>query len=325
MKTIELFGAPVNLGAGMQGCSMGPCALRLAGVVDRLSSLDHSVADRGDLVSEPVEGLNLEGNANHLADITGWARTLEKQAKASLQAGNIPVFLGGDHALSMGTVSGAASYAAKAKKPLFVLWLDAHADYNTPQTSPSGNMHGMPVAFFTGKPGFEGILPNNRAVVKPSNVFIVGVRSIDRDERRALSDAGVNVYDMRALDEHGIATLLRSILKTVKDAGGMLHVSLDADFIDPSIAPGVGTAVNGGVTYREAHLAMEMLSDSALVTSLDVVELNPYLDERGKTAVLLAELIASLFGKRIFETVDAESFATQVGGQTAGRMLLSAK
>jgi arginase len=193
MKTIELFGAPVNLGAGMQGCSMGPCALRLAGVVDRLSSLDHSVADRGDLVSEPVEGLNLEGNANHLADITGWARTLEKQAKASLQAGNIPVFLGGDHALSMGTVSGAASYAAKAKKPLFVLWLDAHADYNTPQTSPSGNMHGMPVAFFTGKPGFEGILPNNRAVVKPSNVFIVGVRSIDRDERRALSDAGVNV------------------------------------------------------------------------------------------------------------------------------------
>ncbi len=325
MKTIELFGAPVNLGAGMQGCSMGPCALRLAGVVDRLKSLDHTVLDHGDLVSSPVEGLSLEGNTNHLSDIAGWTCTLEKHAKASLQAGNIPVFLGGDHALSMGTVSGAASFAAKAKKPLFVLWLDAHADYNTPQTSPSGNMHGMPVAFFTGKPGFSGILPANRAVVKPSNVFILGVRSIDRDERRALSDAGVNVYDMRALDEHGIATLLRSILKTVKDAGGMLHVSLDADFIDPAIAPGVGTAVSGGVTYREAHLAMEMLADSALVTSLDVVELNPFLDERGKTAVLLAELIASLFGKRIFETVDAESFANHAGGQTAGRMLLSAK
>lgn len=325
MKTIELFGAPVNLGAGMQGCSMGPCALRLAGVVDRLNALNHNVVDRGDLKSTPVDGLSLEGNTKHLNDIAGWTRTLEQTSAQSLKTGNLPVFLGGDHALSMGTVSGAASYAASVNKPLFVLWLDAHADYNTPQTSPSGNMHGMPVAFFTGKPGFDGILTANRAVVKPSNVFILGVRSIDRDERRALSDAGVNVYDMRALDEHGIAALLRSILTTVQEAGGLLHISLDADFIDPTIAPGVGTAVNGGVTYREAHLAMEMLADSGLVTSLDIVELNPFLDERGKTAVLLAELIASLFGQRIFETVDAKDFAGNAGGQTAGRMLQSAQ
>ncbi len=325
MKTIELFGAPVNLGAGMQGCSMGPCALRLGGVVERLSALNHTVSDHGDLSSTPVKGLTLVGNTKHLADIAGWTRTLEKHAHASLGAGHVPVFLGGDHSLSMGTVSGAAHFAAAKKKPLFVLWLDAHADYNTPATSPSGNMHGMPVAFFTGKPGFDGILPANRAVVKPSNVFILGVRSIDRDERRALSDAGVNVFDMRALDEHGIATLLRSILKTVKDAGGMLHVSLDADFIEPTLAPGVGTPVSGGVTYREAHLAMEMLSDSGLVTSLDVVELNPFLDDRGKTAVLLAELIGSLFGQQIFETVDAASISGPTGGQTAGRMLQSAE
>ncbi|MGL4489372.1 MAG: arginase, partial [Rhizobiaceae bacterium] len=264
MKKIELFGAPVNLGAGMQGCSMGPCALRLAGVTDRLSMLNHTISDRGDLTSTPVEGLSLDGNTKHLADIAGWTRTLEQHAHASLSAGNIPVFLGGDHSLSMGTVAGAAKYAAANNKPLFVLWLDAHADYNTPQTSPSGNMHGMSVAFFTGKPGFEGILPADQDFVEPSNVFILGVRSIDRDERRALADAGVNVFDMRALDEHGIANLLRSILTTVKDAGGMLHVSLDADFIDPSCAPGVGTAVNGGVTYREAHLSMEMLADSGL-------------------------------------------------------------
>jgi arginase len=325
MKTIELFGTPVNLGAGTQGCSMGPCALRIAGVVQRLTALNHTVIDQGDLVSTPVEGLTLAGNAKNLADIAGWTRTLEKQAYTALQAGNIPVFLGGDHALSMGTVSGAARYAAKVKKPLFVLWLDAHADYNTPHTSPSGNMHGMPVAFFTGKSGFDGILPENRAKVEPSNVFIIGVRSIDRDERCALSDAGVNVFDMRTLDEHSIATLLRSILKTVKDANGQLHISLDADFIDPAIAPGVGTAVNGGVTYREAHLAMEMLADSALVTSLDVVELNPFLDDRGKTAILLTELIASLFGQRIFETVDAKHFTSQADGHTQGRMLHSAE
>jgi arginase len=323
MKLIELFGAPVNLGAGTQGCSMGPCALRLAGVVERLTALGHQVQDRGDLTSTAVDGLKLTGNARNLPDIAGWTKGLEESAYRSLKAGKLPVFLGGDHALSMGTVSGAARHAAVVNKPLFVLWLDAHADYNTPATSPSGNMHGMPVAYFTGKPGFDGILPANRAVVKPSNVYIVGVRSIDRDERRALSDAGVNVFDMRALDEHGISALLRSILQTVKDAGGLLHVSLDADFIDPALAPGVGTAVNGGVTYREAHLAMEMLADSGLVSSLDVVELNPFLDDRGKTAILLAELIASLFGQRIFENVDAATFSSHSGGHTTGRMLQS--
>lgn len=334
MKPIELFGAPVDLGAGVQGCSMGPCALRLAGVLDRLTALGHTVVDRADLTSTPNVMLKADlvssnvlqssGKCRHFSYVSGWAKTLEQCAYQSLRAGNIPIFLGGDHSLSIGTVSGAARYAATVNKPLFVLWLDAHADYNTPATSPSGNMHGMPVAYFTGKPGFDEILPADRAVVKPSNVYIVGVRSIDRDERRALSDAGVNVFDMRALDEHGICALLRSILETVNQSGGLLHVSFDADLIDPALAPGVGTAVNGGITYREAHLAMEMLADSALVSSLDVVELNPFLDERGKTAILLAELIASLFGQKIFETVDAAVITPHTGRHHKGTMLHSA-
>lgn len=323
MKTIELIGAPVQLGAGLAGCAMGPCALRVAGLNERLTALSHTVIDKGDLTSKPVTDITLQGMTKHLPEIAGWTRTLDDAAFASLKAGNIPIFLGGDHSLSMGSVSGAARYAAQVGKPLFVLWLDAHADYNTPQTSPSGNMHGMSVAFFTGSPGFDGILKADRAIVDPRNVFIMGVRSIDRDERRALANAGVNVLDMRALDEHGIAGLLREVLETVRDADGMLHVSLDADFIDPQIAPGTGTAVNGGATYREAHLAMEMLADSGLLTSMDVVELNPFLDERGRTAILLAELIASLFGQRIFEAVDASSFVARAGGQVSARVLQS--
>lgn len=324
-KIVELIGAPLDLGASMRGCAMGPCALRVAGLADRLTDLGHRVIDNGDLVAAPVRDIHLRGNAKNLAEITGWARLLETSAFDALQAGRMPVFLGGDHAISFGTVSGAARHADAVGRPLFVLWIDAHADYNNPATSPSGNMHGMPVAFFTGVEGFEGILATDRSTVAPENVFILGVRSIDRDERRALADAGVNVLDMRALDEHGIAGLIRRVLDVVEKAGGMLHVSLDADFLDPSIAPGVGTAVNGGATWREAHLAMEMLADSGLVTSLDIVELNPFLDERGKTAIMLVELAASLFGQRIFEAVDASAFVARAGGQAKAGMLLLAQ
>ncbi len=323
-KIVELIGAPLDLGASMRGCAMGPCALRVAGIADRLSDLGHRVIDNGDLSASPVHDIHIAGRAKNAAEITGWARLLEKSAYDSLQAGRMPVFLGGDHAISFGTVSGAARHAEAQGRPLFVLWIDAHADYNNPATSPSGNMHGMPVAFFTGVKGFDGIIPGARSTVAPENVFILGVRSIDRDERHALAEAGVNVMDMRALDEHGIASLLRRVLDTVEKANGMLHVSFDADFLDPSIAPGVGTAVNGGATWREAHLAMEMLADSGLVTSLDVVELNPFLDERGKTALALVDLVASLFGQRIFEAVDASAFVARAGGQAKSGMLLSA-
>lgn len=323
-KIVELIGAPLDLGASMRGCAMGPCALRVAGLSDRLADLGHRVIDQGDLTAPRAPDANLRGNAKNCAEITGWARRLEKAAFDSLQAGRMPVFLGGDHAIAFGTVSGAARHADAKGRPLFVLWIDAHADYNNPVTSPSGNMHGMPVAFFTGVDGFDGILADDRSIVAPENVFILGVRSIDRDERRALAAAGVNVLDMRAVDEHGIAGLVRHVIETVEKAGGMLHVSFDADFLDPSIAPGVGTAVSGGATWREAHLAMEMLADSGLVTSLDIVELNPFLDERGKTAIILVELAASLFGQRIFEAVDASAFVARAGGQAKAGMLLSA-
>jgi arginase len=197
-------------------------------------------------------------------------------------------------------VAGAAGHAAETGRPLMVLWLDAHADFNTPLTSPSGNMHGMPVAYFCGRSGITGILNDDRPLVQPQDVFIFGARSIDFDERQALRQAGLNVYDMRLIDEFGVVGVMRDILDRVAAAKAMLHVSLDVDFLDPEIAPGVGTPVRGGATYREAHLVMEMLYDRGLATSLDLVELNPFLDERGKSALLLVELVASLFGRQVF-------------------------
>jgi len=300
-KDIALFGAPVQEGAGKLGCKMGPDALRVADLPKELASLGHAVTDHGDLVPEPVTGLKIPGAALNAEIITGWTRTLDKAAYGALAAGQLPVFLGGDHSLSMGSVSGAARFAAQAGRPLHVLWLDAHSDFNTPLTSPSGNMHGMPVAFFCGRPGMEGILPNDRPLVHPRNVSIYGARSIDVDERKALREAGVNVFDMRVIDERGTSSIMRDILDRVEAENAMLHVSFDVDFLDPDLAPGVGTAVRGGVTYREAHLVMEMLSDRGVTTSLDLVELNPFLDDRGKSALLVVELIASLFGRQVFE------------------------
>ncbi|RVI16517.1 arginase, partial [Sinorhizobium meliloti] len=208
---------------------------------------------------------------------------------------------GGDHALSMGSVSGMARHAQDVGRPLFVLWLDAHADFNSPATSPSGNMHGMPVAFFCGEAEFAPILPKDRPLVDPKKVYQVGIRSVDAREREEIAEHGVNVFDMRAIDEMGMAHIIRQIVDEVRAANGLLHVSLDVDFMDPELAPGVGTTVPGGATFREAHLIMEVLCDSGLVSSLDVVELNPFLDDRGKSARILVELTASLFGRRILD------------------------
>lgn len=210
------------------------------------------------------------------------------------------MFLGGDHAMSLGTVSGVASHAADVGRPLFVLWLDAHPDMHSPVTSSSGNLHGTPIAYVTGRPGFDGFAPVT-APVPAGNICFIGLRSVDPPEASAIASAGMTAIDMRQIDERGIAQPLAEFLARVKAAGGMLHVSLDVDFLDPSIAPAVGTTVPGGATYREAHLVMEMLHDSGLVTSLDLVELNPFLDERGRTASLMVDLAASLFGRRVFD------------------------
>jgi arginase len=216
--------------------------------------------------------------------------------------GRVPIALGGDHSLSMGSVNGVARHAREAGRPLSVLWLDAHADFNTPATSPSGNLHGMSTAFLCGEAGLDGLIGDEpRVPIHPARLHIFGARSIDAEERALLRARGIDVVDMRMIDEFGVSVPLRRILDAVAAENGLLHVSLDVDFLDPAIAPGVGTMVPGGATYREAHLVMELLHDSGLVASLDLVELNPFLDDRGMTARLLIDLVASLFGRRIMD------------------------
>jgi len=300
-QRIALIGAPVDLGAGQAGCALGPEAMRLAQFQQTLESLGHTVDDFGNLAAEKVENFNLKGNGLNSDNIIGWTRSLHQKSYEMLQKGYFPIFMGGDHSLAMGTVSGAALHAKQQGRPLCVLWLDAHADFNTPQTSVSGNMHGMPVAFFCGEDGFEGILPDHNAWVEPDNMFMFGIRSVDDAERKLVASRGVQVFDMRAIDEHGTANIIGSILQKVKERGAMLHVSLDVDFLDPSIAPGVGTTVPGGANFREAHLVMEMVCESGLATSMDLAELNPYLDDRGMSARLLCDLTSSMFGQRILD------------------------
>lgn len=298
---IALIGAPLEEGSGRRGAVMGPTALRIAGVDTTLAELGHTVTDEGDLHPLPARDLPNHAKANNLQVVAAFTRALDTAVYDAARSGKFPLVLGGDHALSMGSVSGMARHAADEGRPLFVLWLDAHADFNSPATSPSGNMHGMPVAFFCGEAEFAPILKTGRPFVDPKNVFQVGIRSVDAREREEIAEHGVNVYDMRAVDEIGMAHIMHDIIARIKAANGLLHVSLDVDFLDPEIAPGVGTTVPGGATFREAHLIMEMLCDSGLVSSLDVVELNPFLDDRGKSARILVELTASLFGRRILD------------------------
>ncbi|WEX77165.1 arginase [Sinorhizobium numidicum] len=301
MKSITLIGAPIEEGSGRRGAAMGPTALRIAGIDTVLAELGHTVHDEGDVRPLPARDLANHPGANNLQMVGAFARALHDAVHETARKGHFPIILGGDHALSMGSVSGMARHADELGRPLFVLWLDAHADFNSPLTSPSGNMHGMPVAFFCGEAEFAPILAGDRPLVDPKRVYQVGIRSVDAREREEIAENGVNVYDMRAVDEMGMANIIREILNDVRAANGLLHVSLDVDFMDPEIAPGVGTTVPGGATLREAHLIMEMLCDSGLVSSLDVVELNPFLDDRGKSARILVELTASLFGRRIFD------------------------
>jgi arginase len=313
-RTVSLLGLATAAGASVRGAGMGPEALRVAGLVEALLDLGHDVTDYGDLrrarPSPDVNPGSWRLPEERQADVLDLAALSSAQARQALSAGHFPVFLGGDHSISMGTVSGVALHCAAAGKPLFVLWVDAHGDYNTPVTSTSGNLHGMSLALLCNEPEFDGPFAGNwRGIVDPQNVAIFGARSIDRDERRLLETRGINVVDMRKIDEMGAVAPMRGIIERVRKAGGHLHVSLDVDAMDPSIAPGVGTTVPGGLTYREAHLAMEMLHDSGLVGSLDVVELNPFLDHGGRSAHLLVDLVASLFGRQIMSPQGAGPMA----------------
>jgi arginase len=300
-KTVSLIGVPLEEGSGRGGCAMGPAALRIAGISQALVDLGYQVEDRGDLRPAPARDLPPMERARKLDIVGAFTRAIEAETYKAASEGAVPVLLGGDHSLSMGSVSGMARYAQEIGRPLFVLWLDAHSDFNAPETSPSGNIHGMPVAFFCGKAEFAAILAADRPLVDPRNVYQVGIRSVDDEERKLISENSVNVFDMRAIDEDGMGSIIKRILSDVRAAGALLHVSLDVDFLDPDVAPGVGTTVPGGATFREAHLIMELLHDSGLVSSLDLVELNPFLDDRGRSARVMVDLAASLFGKRILD------------------------
>jgi len=297
----NLVGAPVQDGAGRLGCEMGPSALRTAGIRTAIADLGHEVHDLGNVTPLPPQPV-VHGNTalKALPEVSAWIGALAEAAYAASDRA-MPVFLGGDHSLSSGTIAGIARRAAQEDRPLFLLWLDAHPDFHTLDTTTSGNLHGTPVAYAVGQPGFQGYYPDLAAAVDPQNVCMIGIRSVDPAEQQGLAATGVTVHDMREIDEHGIASPLRAFLARVAAAGGMLHVSLDVDFLEPAIAPAVGTTVPGGATFREAHLVMEMLHDSGLVTSLDLVELNPFLDERGRTATLMVDLVASLMGRRVMD------------------------
>jgi len=303
MTDISLIGIPMDDGAGRPGCIMGPAAYRTAGLQGVLASLGYQVADLGDLAPQ-VNGSPqaVAGNFNNLAKVAAWSRSIHEEAVAQAQRNTLPIYMGGDHALCFGTLTGHAAAAKHIGRKQYVLWLDAHSDFNTGATSPSGNMHGMPMAFACGLPGFPDILGHPLpSPLIPEQVCMLGLRSVDREESKLLNSYGLRTFDMRAIDEQGIVPLLAPFLEEVARTNGLLHVSLDVDFLDPEIAPAVGTTVPGGATFREAHLIMEMISDSRLLTSLDLVELNPFLDERGRTARLMVELTASLFGRRVLD------------------------
>jgi arginase len=303
-RRIAVIGAPIDMGASQRGTLMGPAALRTAGLLTVLDSLgfevrDHgdiSVAEMADLTDPPPE------KANHYREIQRWTRALSSRGYELARSGAIPIFLGGDHSLSMGSVNAMARHWQEVGRELFVLWLDAHADYNTPATTLTANMHGMAASFLCGEAGLDRLLGEEpRAPIAPDRLELFGTRSIDKLEKELMRARCVSVADMRAIDEFGVGVLIRRVIDKVRARDGVLHVSFDVDFLDPDVAPGVGTTVPGGATYREAHLIMEMLHDSGLVGSLDIVELNPFLDERGRTARTTVELVASLFGQQIID------------------------
>lgn len=297
-KSIQLIGAPLDSGKRRQGCLMGPDAYRTAGLADALRDLGHDVTNLGNVAPGPFTPTQ-EDRVYARAENIAWTAALSRAARTACGNG-LPIFMGGDHALALGTVHGAAAYAAEQKRPLFVLWLDAHTDYHTPDTTASGNLHGTPVGYVTGRDGFDGF-PSVPHPVPHNQIAMLGLRSVDVEERAALEATDITYIDMRQIDEHGIAKPLAAFLARVKAANGLLHVSLDVDFLDPSVAPAVGTTVPGGATIREGHLVMEMICDSDLMTSLDLVELNPFLDERGRTAQVMVDLTASAFGRRVFD------------------------
>jgi len=294
---ISLIGAPTDIGAGTRGASMGPEALRVAHIASVLASHGLEVQDRGNLTGPSNPWLPPVDGYRHLHEVAAWNQTLHDAVHAELQLGRLPIVLGGDHCLGIGSISAVARHCREVGKKLRVLWLDAHADFNTNALTPSGNIHGMPVACLCGFGPKELIeIGGHVPAISAKWVRQIGIRSVDEGEKRFVHAQDLEVFDMRYIDEMGMRAAMELAL-ALMDANTHLHVSFDVDFLDPTIAPGVGTTVRGGPTYREAQLCMEMIADTGRLGSMDVMELNPALDERNRTAEVAVDLIESLFGK----------------------------
>jgi len=297
MTTVRLIGAPTDIGASDRGASMGPEALRVAGLDRALAAQGVTVHDAGNLTGPANPCDPAIDGYRHLPEVTAWCQSIHDGVSAALRAGELPILLGGDHSLAIGSISAVARHCRENGRPLRVLWLDAHADFNTSALTPTGNVHGMPVACLCGH-GPESLthLSGTAPALDASMVRQIGIRSVDQGEKRFVHEVGLEVYDMRYIDETGMRQTLADALADLP-ADAHLHVSFDVDFLDPEIAPGVGTTVPGGPSYREAQLCMEMIADTGRLASLDIVELNPALDIRNRTAQVAVDLVASLFGK----------------------------
>ena len=297
LRSVSLIGVPTDIGAGERGASMGPEALRVADLTKALRSHGVDVVDRGNLSGPPNPWLPPVDGYRHLNEVVAWNQVTHDAVYAELKAGRMPIMLGGDHCLGIGSVSAVARHCRDTGKKLRILWLDAHADFNTSALTPSGNVHGMPVACLCGFGPQELIeIGGHVPAINPKWVRQIGIRSVDAGEKRFVHEQDLEVFDMRFIDEMGMRHTMELALATL-DANTHLHVSFDVDFLDPAIAPGVGTTVPGGPTYREAHLCMEMIANTGFMGSLDIVELNPALDLQNKTAKVSVDLIESLFGK----------------------------
>ncbi len=300
-EKIRILGVPMDLGASRRGVDMGPSALRVAGLQARLKQLGHQVEDIGNIPVKQAEEQHYgDKRAKYLTEIAETCRGLAEITERTLSEGLLPLVLGGDHSIASGTIAGVAAHFRKQEKRIGLIWLDAHGDMNTPETSPSGNIHGMPMAAIMGYgPPELTEIAGFKPKIKPHSVAMVGIRDLDSKERRMIKEAGIHVFTMRDIDERGMREVMTEALRFATDDTAGVAVSLDMDFVDPSEAPGVGTPVRGGVTYREAHLALEMIADSRSMVSFELVEINPVIDLHNTTATLGVELVLSGLGKKI--------------------------
>jgi arginase len=313
-KPISLIGAPTDVGAGTRGASMGPEALRVAHLQAMLESQGVEVVDRGNLQGPGNPGLPPVDGYRHLAEVTAWNRTVHDAFHAELSSSRLPILLGGDHSLAIGSISAAARHCRETGRELRVLWFDAHADSNTNVLTPSGNIHGMPMAVLCGYgPAQLAAIGGTVPVITPGVIRQIGIRSVDEGEKRFVHEIGLEVFDMRYIDEMGMRQTMQAALAGL-DRNTHLHVSFDVDFLDPDIAPGVGTTVAGGPSYRESQLCMEMVADTGLLASVDIMELNPAFDVRNRTAEVAVDLLGSLFGKStLMRRTDDQAFDTRLG------------